>query len=41
MVKHDISLHNYAVIRGRFNITVNRDYLHTKNQGKLARVCLQ
>ena len=31
----------YAVIRGRFNITVNLDYLHAQNQGKLASVCLQ
>ena len=30
----------YAVIRGRFNITV-KDYLHAQNQGKLASVCLQ
>ena len=31
----------YAVICGRFNITVNRDYLHAQNQGKLDDVCLQ
>ena len=41
-VKHDYSLlRAYAVSCGRFNITVNRDYLHAQNQGKLARVCLQ
>ena len=42
-VKHDYSLlRAYAVICGRFNIiTVNRDYLHIQNQGKLASVCLQ
>ena len=41
-VKHDYSLPRaYAVICGRFNITVNRDYLHDQNQGKLATVCLQ
>ena len=42
-VKHDYSLlRAYAVICGRFNIiTVNRDYLHTQNQCKLASVCLQ
>ena len=34
-VKHDYSLPRaYAVICGRFNITVNRDYLHAQNQGK-------
>ena len=32
--------HN-AVICGRFNITVNGDYLYTQNHGKLASVCLQ
>ena len=43
-VKHDYSLlRAYAVSCGtcRFNITVNRDYLHAQNQGKLAGVCLQ
>ena len=41
-VKHDYSLlHAYAVSCGRFNITVNSDYLHAQNQGKLASVCLQ
>ena len=41
-VKHDYSLPRaYAVICGRFNITVNRDYLHAQNQGKLDNVCLQ
>ena len=41
-VKHDYSLlRAYAVSCGRFNITVNRDYLHAQNQGKLASVCLQ
>ena len=30
----------YAIICGRFNITVNLDYLHAQNQGKLASVCL-
>ena len=40
-VKHDYSLPRpYAVICGRFNITVNWDYLHAQNQGKLATVCL-
>ena len=40
-VKHDYSLlRSYAVIGGRFNITVNSDYLHARNQGKLASVCL-
>ena len=29
----------YAVGRGRFNITVNLDYLHAHIQGKLASVC--
>ena len=41
-VKHDYSLPRaYAVICGRFNITVNWDYLHPQTQGKLATVCLQ
>ena len=41
-VKHDFSLPRaYAVIHGRFNITVKRDYLHAQKQGKLATVCLQ
>ena len=41
-VKHDYSLPRaYAVICGKFNITVNLDYLHAQNQGKLATVCLQ
>ena len=41
-VKHDYSLPRaYAVICGRFNITVNRDYLHAQNQGKLDNVCLK
>ena len=43
-VKHDHSLlRAYAVSCGRFNITVNRDYmyLHAKNQGQLVSVCLQ
>ena len=41
-VKHDYSLlRAHAVSCGRFNITVNRDYLHAQNQGKLANVCLQ
>ena len=41
-VKHDYLLPRaYEVICGRFNITVNRDYLHAQNQGKLASVCLQ
>ena len=41
-VKYDYSLpHVNAVICGRFNITVNWDYLHAQNQGKLASVCLQ
>ena len=41
-VKHDYSLpRTYAVICGRLNITVNRDYLHAQNQGKLDNVCLQ
>ena len=31
----------YALICGRFNITVNLDSLHAQNQGKLASVCLQ
>ena len=40
-VKHDFSLRRaYAIICGRFNITVNWDYLHAQNQGKLASVCL-
>ena len=40
-VKHDYSLlRAYEIICGRFNITVNWDYLHAQNQGKLARVCL-
>ena len=40
-VKHDFSLlRAYAIICGRFNITVNWDYLHAQNQGKLASVCL-
>ena len=40
-VKHDFSLLSaYAIICGRFNITVNWDYLHAQNQGKLANVCL-
>ena len=41
-VMHDYSLlRAYAVICGRFNITVNLDYLHAQNQDKLAVVCLQ
>ena len=41
-VKHDYSLPRaYAAICGRFNITVNWDYMHAQNQGKLANVCLQ
>ena len=41
-VKHDYSLlRAHTVSCGRFNITVNRDYLHAQNQGKLASVCLQ
>ena len=41
-VKHCNSLlRAYAVICGRFNLTVNRDYLHAQNEGKLASVCLQ
>ena len=41
-VKQDFSLLcAYAIICGRFNITVNRDYLHAQNQSKLASVCLQ
>ena len=41
-VKHDYSLPRaYAVICGRFNITVNRDYLHAQSQGKLDNICLQ
>ena len=37
-VKHDYSLpHAYAVICGRFNITVNRDYLYAQKQGKLVQ----
>ena len=41
-VKHDYSLlRAYAVSCGRFNITINRDYLHAQNQGKLASACLQ
>ena len=41
-VKHDHSLQRaYAVICGRFNITVNWDYLYAQKQGKLATVCLQ
>ena len=41
-VKHDFSLlHAYAIIYGRVNITVNLDYLHAQNQGKLASGCLQ
>ena len=39
-VKYGYSL-RYAVSCGRFNITVNRDYLHAQNQGKFASVCLQ
>ena len=40
-VKHDFSqLRAYAIICGRFNITVNWDYLHAQNQDKLASVCL-
>ena len=40
-VKQDFSLlRAYAIICGRFNITVNWDYLHAQNQGKLASVCL-
>ena len=40
-VKHDFSLLcPYAIICGRSNITVNWDYLHAQNQGKLANVCL-
>ena len=40
-VKHDFSLlRAYAIICGRFNITVNWDYLHAQNQGKLVSVCL-
>ena len=41
-VKHDCSLlRAHTVSCGRFNITVNRDYLHAQNQGKLGCVCLQ
>ena len=41
-VKHDYSLlRAYAIICGRFIITVNRDYMHAQNQGKLASVYLQ
>ena len=41
-VKHAyLLLCTYAVSCGRFNITVNRDYLHAQNQGKLASICLQ
>ena len=41
-VKQDYSLlRAYAVSCGSFNLTVNRDYLHAQNQGKLASVCLQ
>ena len=40
-VKHEFSLlRAYAIICGRFNITVNWDYLHAQNQGKLASACL-
>ena len=40
-VKHDFSLlRAYAIICSRFNITVNVDYLHAQNQGKLVSVCL-
>ena len=34
-------LRAYPVTCGRFNITVNRDYLHAQNLGDLASVCLQ
>ena len=34
-------LRAYPVSCGRFNITVNRDYLHAQNLGDLASVCLQ
>ena len=41
-VKHDYSLLcANAVSCGGFNITVNRDYLHARNQGKLASISLQ
>ena len=30
----------YTIFTSRFNITVNWDYLHAQNQGKLASVCL-
>ena len=41
-VKHGNSLlRTYAVICGRFNLAVNRDYMHAQNEGKLASVCLQ
>ena len=41
-VKHDYSLlRAHAVSCGRFNIIVNRDYLHAQNQGKFASVCMQ
>ena len=41
-IKDDYSLPcSYAVISGRFNITVHGDYLHTQNQGKLTSACLQ
>ena len=41
-VKHGyLLLRAYAVSCVRFNITVNRDYLHAQNQGKLASVGLQ
>ena len=40
-IKHGFSLlRAYAIICGKFNITVNSDYLHAQNQGKLASVCL-
>ena len=35
-VKHDFSLlRSSAIICGWFNITVNWDYLHAQNQGKI------
>ena len=39
-----MTIHCYAHMNGscgRFNIPVNRDYLHAQNQGKLASFCLQ
>ena len=41
-VKYDYSLLlAYAVSCGKFNISVNRDYMHAHNQGKQASGCLQ